>query len=147
MKNIYLQAFLLVAIFAFKTAHSQTKFEFTYDASGNRLTRKVITLKSATISIDSLKDKQAEIPLDDQIGIQNIRIYPNPTKGMLRINLPNLNDQMAMIRIYDSNGKQIVQKLTFASENEVDLSCYPSGNYIMVIHIKQDKKEWKIIKE
>lgn len=147
MKTLYLLVCLLVAVFASQTAHAQTTFKFTYDASGNRLTRAVIVLKSATLSPDSLLAKQAEKPLDDQIGLQKTRIYPNPTKGMLRIDLPEMTGQQAMIRVYDPSGRQVVQKPAISSGNEVDLSSHPSGAYIMVIHIGQEKKEWKIIKE
>lgn len=147
MKNLYLLVCLLVAVFAAQTIHAQTTYQFTYDASGNRLTRAVIVLKSATLSPDSLQAKQERNPLDDQIGLQKARIYPNPTQGMLRIDLPGLTDQQAWILVYDPSGKQVVKKTALSSGNEVDLSAHPSGSYIMVIHIGQEKKEWKIIKE
>lgn len=147
MKTLYLLACLLVAVLFSGIAHAQTSFEFTYDASGNRLTRTVILLKSATIPSDTLEAKQAKKILDDQIGLQRTHIYPNPTKGILRIDFPTLSDQEAMIRVYDPNGRLIVQKAAISSGNEVNLSAYPPGFYILVIHIGQEKKEWKIIKE
>lgn len=147
MKKYLLQAALLAAFLISTTVHAQTNFGFTYDASGNRLTRAVILLKSATIPGDSLQSKKAEKPLDDLIGLQKTRIYPNPTKGMLRIDFPSLTEQEATIRVYDPNGRLIVQKSAVSSGNEVDLSAYPPGFYVMVIHIGQEKKEWKIIKE
>lgn len=147
MKAIYLLACLLVAVLFSAQAHAQTNYGFTYDACGNRLTRAVILLKSATIPGDSLQAKKEEKTLDDQIGLQKTRIYPNPTKGMLRIDFPSLSNTEPMICVYDPNGRQIVKKSAVSAGNEVDLSSYPSGFYIMVIHIGQEKKEWKIIKE
>ena len=84
---------LLFAVIVSGTAHAQTSFEFTYDGSGNRVTRAIIPLKSATIKPDSLDAKQAIKPLEDQIGLQKTRIYPNPTKGMLRVDFPELTEQ------------------------------------------------------
>jgi len=146
MKAIYLLACLLVAVLFSAQAHAQTNYGFTYDASGNRLTRAVILLKSATIS-DTLQAKKAEKILEDQIGLQKTRIYPNPTKGMLRIDLPSLTDQEAILKVYDQSGRLIMNNPVVSSGNEVDLSSSPTGFYIMVIQIGQERKEWKIIKE
>jgi hypothetical protein len=147
MKTLYLLACLLVAVLFSASAHAQTNFGFTYDASGNRITRAVILLKSATIPSDTLQAKKAEKILEDQIGLQKTRIFPNPTKGLLRIDFPALSDQDATVHVYDQSGKLIVHKPVVSSGNEVDLSAYPTGFYIMVIHIGHEKKEWKIIKE
>lgn len=147
MKTIYLLVCLLVAVLFSEIAHAQTTFKFTYDASGNRVNRAVIVLKSATLTPDSLEAKQTEKPLDDLVGLQKTRIYPNPTKGLIRIDLPDLTDQQAMIIVFDLSGRQIIQKPALSSGNEVDLSSHPSGAYILIIRIGQEKKEWKIIKE
>ena len=147
MKKYLLLAGLLSVLFISATVHAQTNFGFTYDASGSRLTRAVILLKSAAIPADTLEAIQAKKPLEDQIGLQKTRIYPNPTKGLLRVEFPALSDQETTIHVYDPAGSLIVQKTGVASGNEIDLSAHPTGFYIMVIHIGQEKKEWKIIKE
>ncbi len=147
MKIIYLLVCLLVAVLLSGTTHAQTNYRFTYDSSGNRLTRAVILLKSATIPSDSLQAKKAEKILEDQIGLQKTRIYPNPTKGKLRIDFPALSNTESTIRVYDPSGRLIVQETAISTGNDVDLSAHPPGFYIMVIHIGQEKKEWKIIRE
>ena len=148
MKTLYLLACLLVAVLFSEIAYGQTTYEFTYDASGNRLTRSVISLRSATIHPDSLHSKQTEKPLDDKVGLQKTRIYPNPTQGLLRIDLPELSEQEAIIRLHDSNGKLIIQQAAVELNNELNLTAYATGIYILTIQIgKNDRKEWKIIKE
>lgn len=150
MKTIYLLTCLLVAVLISGTVHAQTTVKYTYDDSGNRKTRTVtvISLKNATIHSDSLEVKQAVIPLDDRIGLQKTRIYPNPTKGLLKIDLPELTEQEATIRLYDSNGKLIIQQAAIELNNELNLTAYPPGIYIMIIQIGQnDRKDWKIIKQ
>ena len=147
MKPLYILVCLLFAVFASVDGYAQTNFGFTYDASGNRVTRAVIQMKSAIIPTDTLDAKQAVKPLEYQIGLQKTRIYPNPTKGMLRVDFPELTEQGATISVFDPNGKLIMQEPGVATGNEVDLSAHPTGFYIMVIHIGQEKKEWKIIKE
>jgi len=148
MKLIYLLALLLFTVLFSATSHAQPKYGFSYDSQGNRVTRSLIVLKSGAIPADSLQAKQVEKLLDDQIGLQKTRIYPNPTKGLLRIDLPALSEKEATIRLHDSNGKLIIQQSAMEVNNELDLSAYPSGLYIMSIQIgPKDRKEWKIIKE
>ncbi len=137
---------MLLSVFISVVCYAQTTVEFGYDNSGNRITRTVISLKSASIQPGSSDSEQDDKLLEDQIGLQETRIYPNPTKGLLRIDFPNLTSHEATIRVFDSHGKLIVQQPA-ARSAEVDLSVYPPGFYIMTIHIGQDKKEWKIIKE
>jgi len=147
MRTLYLLACLLLTVLVSVQAHAQTNYGFTYDACGNRLTRAVIQLKSAKIPSDTLTAKQAPNALFDKIGLQQTRIYPNPTKGLLRIEFPELSKQDATIRLYSSSGKLIIQKPGASAGNEIDLSSYPMGFYIMTLQVGENKKEWKIIKE
>jgi hypothetical protein len=147
MKTFYLLACLLAGVLFCQTAHAQSKIVYSYDANGNRDSRGILTLRKATIDSDSLQAKQEIQPLEDKVGLQETRIYPNPTRGMLRIDFPELTGQQPEIRVYDPSGRQIVQKTALSSGNEIDLSSHPSGFYIMVIQIGQEKKDWKIIKE
>lgn len=149
MKIVYLLACLLVGVLLTENSYAQSKIEFGYDDNGNRDSRKVIVLntKSATIPPDSLLAKKDIIPLNDKVGLQRTMIYPNPTKGMLRIDFPDLGDQLPIIRAYDQSGRLIVQKTALSLGNEIDLTAYPPGFYMMVIQIGQEKKDWKIIKE
>lgn len=150
MRTILTALFLLVAgVLTAVVCPAQTAIKFGYDANGNRVSREVIVLgtKSATIHPDSLQAKHDIKPLDEKVGLQETKIYPNPTKGKLRIDFPELTGQLPIIRVYDQSGKLIVQKTALSSGNEIDLSSKSSGFYIMMIQIGEDKKDWKIIKE
>lgn len=121
--------------------------QFTY-YRGHRHQRQFIEMRSAIIPTDSIMAKELEKPVDDQIGLQKTRIYPNPTKGLLRIDLPALTHQEAIISLHDANGRLIIQQQAIEVNNELNLSAYPAGIYIMSIQIgRNDRKEWKIIKE
>ena len=143
---IILTGIVLLSVFIPVVGQAQTSVEFTYDNSGNRITRTVINLKSASLASGSEIEEKADKLLEDQVGLQETLIYPNPTKGLLRIDFPSLVSQEAAIRVHDAQGKLIIQQSASGS-NQVDLSAYPSGYYIMIIRIGQEKKEWKIIKE
>lgn len=145
MKKINMMAFLLLSVLIPVIGLSQTTIGFTYDNSGNRETRTVITLKSATTGDGELAEEPLK-PIEGQVGLQKVRIYPNPTKGLLKIDFPVLSEQETIIRVHDPHGKPIIQQLASGS-NLVNLSSYPPGSYILVIRIGQEKKAWKIIKE
>lgn len=145
MKPIYLFALLLLLICVSETGSAQSSYGFTYEG-GKRVTRAIITLKSAKIAKDTLQAKK-EV-LIDQVGLQETRIYPNPTKGILKVDLPLLVEKNTTIRLYNSTGKLIIQQVAVESNNELNLSSYPPGLYIMSIQIGlKDRKDWKIIKE
>lgn len=108
-------------------------FQASYinDASGNRVQATIIYLtaniKSEVIPLDTIikKDTLAQvnssnIPKDgwtnatiDSSTIQTITIYPNPTHGMLLIeisgvNVEKLNSTNNSIRVWDIQGKEIL---------------------------------------
>ena len=77
---------------------------------------------------------EIELSLTTSTGEQNrleelVRIYPNPTSGIVNIEYPNdFNPKIA--RLYDSEGK-----LVLVSENVdfIDLNGFPIDTYLLVI--------------
>ena len=146
MKN-YLHAIIVfgaIILTSIITVSAQDKISFKYDLSGNRTDRKVIELTQKNASI-AQGDKQKE--LKDQLGIQEVRIYPNPTKGLLKIDFPDLSKTGAILSVHNLQGGMLIQKQAQEIGNELDLSAYPSGLYILVIQAGEERKEWKIVKE
>ena len=125
---------------------AQTTFSFGYDASGNRLTR-TITLKSALITKDSVELKKALIPQDDLIGQHKIRIYPNPTKGLLGVEVQNIGENTANLQIYSLGGSLLQQVRLVSEYADIDLSRHPAGIYLLKIIVGNKNAVWKIIKE
>jgi len=64
---------------------------------------------------------------------QNIKIFPNPTKGMLRISL-SAPLKLANAEIYNNEGKLLIKK-TFRSTPDatINLTGYPKGIYIIKV--------------
>lgn len=148
MKTIF---FIIVPIFLLLlgnlTGMAQTVYEFGYDAAGNRTSRSVILLKSANIPADSLMAKQSEKPFEDLIGERQIKIYPNPTKGLLRVEVPLDDEAQATLEVYTARGA-LLRKLRVVDElTEINLSSQPSGMYVLRILVGAQSSEWKIIKD
>ena len=74
----------------------------------------------------------------DQVGIftsdyLNVSLYPNPTNGMVTIQLPN-NDA-AKLTVFDAQGKLINTVSTVNNGGTVDLSMYTPGVYTFKLQI------------
>ncbi|MCK9562084.1 MAG: T9SS type A sorting domain-containing protein [Bacteroidales bacterium] len=139
---------------------SQTTIRYDYDMAGNMVVRSVITLKSGVFEKQTTEKQpinEAELDILEKTEYQNeevfvgenkVIVYPNPTKGKLKIEVQNISDySIVEVVVYSSSGK-IIHKSYFSDFYEiVDLSANPRGVYFMQITIGNKKREWKIILE
>jgi hypothetical protein len=123
---------------------AQNKTCYFYDDAGNRTIR-TICLKSTMATIDSTRQIQ---PIIDKAGDLTIALYPNPTKGLLTIQVTNLpTDAQGEIALCDITGKQLMVQKTIRKSNIIDLSMRPTGVYILRIRAGDKVSEWKVVKE
>ncbi len=145
MKKIYvLPAFLFICIFSF----SQTII-YSYDNSGNRDGRVYVPPSKSTMDDNkSSSEEQTEKPLCDQFGDIGIKIYPNPTRGELSIELENLPEDIeGQISVYDISGKLVYIQTELVNINPVNIESYADGMYTLRIILGDNISEWKLIKE
>jgi hypothetical protein len=130
---------------------------FSYDASGNRTGKNIITLKAGsfistvrdTVSADAMNGQitQPEI-YSESVGESFVRIYPNPTRGELKVEIANFDFSLkSAIYIYNTAGNLITQQSPASDTNIIDLLRQPNGMYIMKIVLGEKTSEWKVIKE
>ncbi len=138
---------------------------FVYDAAGNRIERYIDMTPPEMRSDEAVEDsasaaesssqqmqKQAisapNEPLKDFALANAIRIYPNPTEGLLKVEIDNLQEhQKASITLMSIQGQTIVNQSKAQISNELDISARPAGTYIMRITLDGKSTEWKIIKK
>ena len=74
-----------------------------------------------------------------------INIYPNPTDGIVKLEIPG-NEQLESIVISDMTGRKVIQNTNLFT-NEIDLQSLPDGFY--PVRIVTDKQRYfgKIIKQ
>ncbi len=125
-------------------SYSQT-YEYSYDNSGNRIKRQVVQLKNATIAPSNDFDQKI---LDEKLGERTIKVYPNPTKGQLKVEISDL-EQSSKIQIHVLNlsGLLVENQNVTSTLTVINLHNQPAGAYIMRIISGQSISEWKIIKE
>ncbi|MDO9152795.1 MAG: T9SS type A sorting domain-containing protein [Paludibacter sp.] len=146
MKNFkhFTLLLLLLAVFALQS-EAQT-ISYTYDQAGNRTSRTTITLppqnaKRHTEAADS-------VVVNDIIGERTIKVYPNPTKGALGIEIVDGNSEDDMnITLFNGQGQALITNKASAGFNSLDFTRYPAGWYILQLQTGTTKKEYKIIKE
>ncbi len=160
MKSRYikLKYFLLILLsaIALSVSSQDRRIEYTYDAAGNRVTRTIILSSSQLRSAASAAGNEEtdeetlaqEKVYSDVLNRANILIYPNPTKGLLRIEISgNAESKPVNLQVYDMNGKILLQESNVVSSVTLNLSSQPAGIYMLRLTSDTEKKEWKIIKE
>lgn len=143
---IILSLSLFLPFFAYS---QQRQIEMEYDAAGNRKYLKVVTLPTKSRAAqDSSPQEETTGFTNEWVGKREIRIYPNPTKGALRICIVgNSLDNPVPLRLFNSNATLLTQKNWDGQETLLDLSNFPSGIYILSILIEGINKEFKVVKE
>ncbi|WP_423129756.1 discoidin domain-containing protein [Gaoshiqia sp. Z1-71] len=116
-------------------------YSFTYDDRGNCLSRPILGggVKSATIADKPAPEKQK----DDSF----IKLYPNPTKGLLTVEFSEFDDQVpGSLLVADLTGRVVYSGNTLTKRYTIDLSARPAGQYLLIYQNGNDKQSWKLIK-
>jgi hypothetical protein len=156
MKHFCLSGLVLILILIPLRSFSQsTTIYYTYDNAGN-LIEKVIHLnsglKSAKINNNT---KNPVSPVDSSLIKDNsfksgeVKIYPNPTRGIVEIELPSDSgvDSEFQFIVLDVNGRVIIDKRKEPFRTSLDLSNQPNGIYFLHIRSGSLVSKWKIIKQ
>ncbi|SEH53187.1 T9SS type A sorting domain-containing protein [Epilithonimonas hominis] len=85
--------------------------------------------------IDNIKINDEVMSVND-VKKDNIKLYPNPVKDVLKIDIPN-NETITNICIYNVAGQKVK---TFSLPKEINIESLPKGNYIIEITTDKDKK-------
>jgi len=100
MKHVYkTKPYFLVFLFliAFTiNGIGQNIVSYAYDNACNRITRKIVLLCSNPMHIKI--DTIAPAPVEEQLGERKITVYPNPTKGELKVDITggNIKDEISI---------------------------------------------------
>lgn len=138
----------LVAIsILFCASPAQTiKATYTYDANGNRVSATLIYLTQNNPSPKIEEEIEVE-----QGEFFEIKIYPNPTNGCIQLDISGAtSEQLALqtnaIKVWDINGRLVIEEKRPSYTNTIDLSSFGNGMYILKLFLKDKVKDFTIIK-
>jgi hypothetical protein len=84
----------------------------------------------------------------ENIGDQQIIVYPNPTKGYLQVKITPFSSSIKEeINVYDIQGHLLIKETCTSELTLVDISKYATGSYIMKIRMGDRESEWRIVKQ
>lgn len=135
---------VLLATAGIVSAQTPLPVEISYDAAGNRITRKVLR-----VSMTSKGGYHTDSSFySDIMQSVQLRVYPNPTQGKIYIEMLDLTeDAPNKVRIFDNQGKLIYKNEGLGNAIEIDISRYPTGYYMVELHTNGEHTTWKIIKQ
>ena len=123
----------------------KAQVSYSYDEAGNRILRHVIVMKAPQNAKKAVVDSTAQ---KESLGEQEIIIYPNPTRGILKIELKGkMPETPVQLVLMDSNGRPLIKRELIQSPELLDITAYPATWYLMRIIRGTEVKEWKIIKQ
>ncbi len=91
------------------------------------------------------------VSLDCGVGAEDgvigkIRLFPNPTSGMLRLELENLPPE-GWLRLRDLRGFVVMEQKVKATKSEMDLSQFSSGLYLLELEANGRRLIEKVVLE
>ena len=115
---------------------------FNYDSSGNRMSRsfRLSEENGINVQIEKRIEPTEELALIDL----EVKATPNPTPGLLHVEVDCDDSELQEISIFDIKGLLISQKEKAISD--FDLSGRSSGIYILVVKTSFGSTSYKIIK-
>ena len=141
-KTLILLTCLTIMSPSISTAESVT---FSYDRGGNRIKREIVLDADKPDVIVQKADRQF---FSDRLSEKDIRIYPNPTKGQLQIEISGMeDDDNCTMAIYNMSGAKVCSASADGTPVTMDISSCPDGVYILHISLNGTDTAWKIIKE
>lgn len=130
--------FFFFVIFSLSLS-AQKKVMYVYDAAGNRIKREILFEQS--------QSKSQVVAYSDMLDEKEIKIYPNPTEGELRVEIFNeLKKTEGIVTVHGNNGAMIYTTPIINGSASLDISSCPNGLYILHVKIGDSVSSWKIIK-
>lgn len=141
--------FVFSGLLFYFSAFSQNAIRFAYDALGNRVKREIVLQNSDVAKRNlSSEEKKEDNFYSDMLSEKQIRIWPNPTEGHLKVEIQGLApEEKASLRITSMSGVVVDVKETTSPVSELDLSHCTNGIYLLHIATGGQETTWKIIKK
>jgi hypothetical protein len=151
---------LIITLFV-AGATAQTAVEYTYDAAGNRIQRKVIVVKSPEQVNDSLLNipfleevSVAEVEglasVSEHLGNMRVSLHPNPSSDFIYITIAfsDMEKESVQLQLYDLNGRLLQNKTLTELNYTMNLLPYAPGSYVLKLTSRSGvAKEIRVLRQ
>lgn len=123
---------------------------FDYNEVGERISRKVIYLDAQEKMQIKEQKEEVRAAVTDALSGKEVKIYPNPTRGILNIAISGMTGEETgsfHYQVYNNTGQLVFETDTPETKTLLDFSRYPAGIYIVRISFNGNHREYKIIKQ
>lgn len=139
---------MIVFLFAWTICPAQTAqtVSFAYDLNGNRTERLIVIGGSKDGANDSKGLATAHV---EDFETLSVTLYPNPTDGQLCVTInKDAEDDAKLLAILKSPKGDVIYYKVFNYQTEYfDLTCHPSGIYLLELIVGNKNRVWKVIKK
>lgn len=143
MKNTLI--IILLAIAGTVSAQQTIPLQYDYDAAGNRILRKVVTMTMGKGGSNVADTAEYYV---DRLEHVEMKVYPNPTTGLISIEASGVQTESEMqIELYDSQGRKLTEKRSGDNRAILNLTDYAAGYYIVKLKVDGEHTTWKVIKQ
>jgi hypothetical protein len=95
----------------------------------------------------TLKVQLGTASREDELIVDNsLHIYPNPVSSVLQVRIQKEQGR-SDLRIFDMNGRMVLEKSNVQPVTAIDVSVLPSGVYMIKVNSKEKQSTLKFIKE
>lgn len=102
-------------------------------------------LGTTTVTVDNNTGLEEDL---NQAGIENFEIYPNPSNGILHLNLDLVRPEALGISLFDANGKLVFsQDLSqrMQVKETLSLEALPAGMYMLSLRTSTGSAHTKVV--
>ncbi|NEN25855.1 T9SS type A sorting domain-containing protein [Cryomorpha ignava] len=71
------------------------------------------------------------VGVDEKAGRGKLEVYPNPARESIQIRLPDKNQRLTRVQIYDLNGRLVQEVNIVDASGTIDLINLPQGMYVV----------------
>lgn len=130
-----------VLMFLSTMSEAQNTVTYSYDASGNRISRQITvsSVKERPGETSDISDVEAET-LEDRV-----RITTDASSETVSVEISDLKaDEHGSVRLFTSAGALLQEVAIAGKVTTVSLNSYPSGMYILSVTVDDKQHGWKI---
>ena len=87
----------------------------------------------------------SNVGLTDLLSKSNVTMYPNPTRGILHVNLGEYKSQVIRMNVYNAKGQVVMTREILRKSSDVDMSSLPQGVYVVELKNGLNKTSSRIV--